>query len=85
MSANLVHAGSYGQMDQTIMGYVEIVRGDKITSFVGGHEYVRKEPICDECLKPKPSGGGKTIRIHHTDEESVMWFCAECLEKNLAQ
>ena len=66
------------------MGYVEIVRGDKITSFVEGNEYVRIEPICDDCLEAKPQGGGKTIRIDHAYEESVMWFCSDCLEKHLA-
>jgi len=67
------------------MGYVEFRRGNKVVSIVEGNEYVRVEPVCDECLEPKPQGGGKKIRINHSDEESVMLFCADCLEKHLAR
>ena len=67
------------------MGYVEFRRGHKVISIVEGNEYIRIEPICDDCLEAKPQGGGKTIRIDHSDEESVMWFCSDCLEKHLAR
>ena len=83
MSTRLVCAFTCWKVGQVAMGYVDIIRGNKITSIVEGNEMVRYEPICDECNESKPNYGGLTIRI--ADDEALMWFCSDCRERRLAQ
>ena len=84
MSTRLVCALTFWKVGQIVMGYVDIVRGNKITSIVEGNEMVRYEPVCDNCLQSKPNYGGLTIVIADGDEP-VMWFCSDCRERRLAQ